>query len=104
MIQLVEPGVWPQPARLLGHATDHAAARQARRIINETGHVPTDLPGFVPSASAIGAATHRPGILLTRAQLETWAGRPLTDDDLARLEKCIPGSSIPDAIATIAAG
>lgn len=41
------------------------------------------------------------GILLTRDQLECWAGMPLTDDMLTVLEDCIPNSSIPDAINAI---
>jgi len=42
------------------------------------------------------------GITLTRGQLEEWAGRPLTDDQLDRLASSIPKSSIPDAINEIA--
>ncbi len=45
------------------------------------------------------------GILLTRDQLREWAdlGRYLTGDELAQLDDCIGNSSIPDAIAVIAA-
>lgn len=43
-------------------------------------------------------------ITLTRSQLETWAGRPLSDDDLDRLALAIVHSSIPDAINEIVAG
>ncbi len=46
-----------------------------------------------------GAA--RPGITLSRAQLETWAGRVLTDDETDRLDHAIQNSTIPDAIGTI---
>lgn len=42
--------------------------------------------------------------LITREQLECWAGRPLTDDDLDRLDEAIPESSIPEAIGTIVDG
>ncbi|MDT7785569.1 MAG: hypothetical protein QOF58_3988 [Pseudonocardiales bacterium] len=42
--------------------------------------------------------------LITRAQWESWAGRPLTDDDLARLRTAIPHSTIPDAVGTIVSG
>lgn len=41
------------------------------------------------------------GIIITREQIEAWAGRSLTDDELDRLDECIPHSSIPDAIDTI---
>lgn len=41
--------------------------------------------------------------LITREQLECWAGRPLTDDDLDQLGEEIPNSSVPDAISTIVA-
>ncbi len=41
------------------------------------------------------------GILITREQLEDWARRPLTDDDVASLDDAIPMSSIPEAIGDI---
>lgn len=40
-------------------------------------------------------------ITLTREQLECWAGRTLTSDEIARLDECIPMSSIPEAIGQI---
>lgn len=40
-------------------------------------------------------------IVLTREQLEAWAGRTLTDDQIERLDNAIPNSSIPEAIAEI---
>lgn len=43
----------------------------------------------------------QPGVTLSRDQLEVWAGRELTDDEVDRLEEDIPNSSIPKAIATI---
>lgn len=42
--------------------------------------------------------------LITRHQLESWAGRALTDDDIERLDEAIPHSSIPEAIGTIIEG
>lgn len=42
--------------------------------------------------------------LITREQLESWAGRPLDEDDLDRLDDAIPNSSVPDAIGEIVAG
>lgn len=46
--------------------------------------------------------TERPGITLTRDQLEAWAGKALTDDQVESLEESIQFSSIPEAIALIA--
>lgn len=40
-------------------------------------------------------------VTITREQIECWARRPLTDDEIARLDTCIPNSSIPAAIAEI---
>ncbi|HKS98718.1 MAG TPA: hypothetical protein VJT31_04235 [Rugosimonospora sp.] len=42
-----------------------------------------------------------PGILLARDQLEQWAGRTLSDDEVARLADAVPRSPIPGAIDTI---
>lgn len=39
---------------------------------------------------------------ITREQLNCWAGRDLTDDEVDRLDDAIPHSSIPDAISVIA--
>lgn len=44
----------------------------------------------------------RQGIILSRDQLEAWAGRPLSDEEVEAIDECIPNSSIPDAIDTIA--
>lgn len=41
------------------------------------------------------------GILLTREQIEEWAGRALSDAEIERLEGAIPWSSIPEAINVI---
>lgn len=41
------------------------------------------------------------GIVLTREQIESWAGRRLSDEEVDDLENAIPNSSIPDAVATI---
>lgn len=42
--------------------------------------------------------------LISIEQLNRWAGRQLSDDDLVRLRRAIPGSSVPDAINEILAG
>ncbi len=41
-------------------------------------------------------------VQITRDQLESWAGRELTDEEVDRLDDCIPNSSIPEAIGEIA--
>ncbi len=46
-------------------------------------------------------ADDRPGITLTRDQLEAWATRTLTDEQIEQMEEAIPNSSIPDAIGGI---
>lgn len=43
-----------------------------------------------------------PGITLTRAQLDAWAGFALTDEDIERIEEALPLSSLPDVVGTIA--
>jgi hypothetical protein len=40
--------------------------------------------------------------VITREQAEAWVGHPLTDAQAEWIEECIPNSSIPDAIETIA--
>lgn len=44
---------------------------------------------------------HALGVTLTRDQLESWAGRELTDEEVEALDTAIPESSIPEAVATI---
>ena len=44
----------------------------------------------------------RPGVHLTRDQLESWAGRSLSDEEVEALDTAIPESSIPEAISIIA--
>jgi hypothetical protein len=61
------------------------------------GHIParhegTTLPWF-----------DRLGVLISRMQLEEWAGRDLTDAEVSEIGRCIAHSSIPDAIGDIAA-
>lgn len=43
----------------------------------------------------------RPGITLTRDQLEAWATRALSDEQVEQIEEAIPNTSIPDAIVAI---
>lgn len=42
--------------------------------------------------------------LISSDQASAWAGRPLTAEDLERLDACIPNSSIPEAIGDIVEG
>jgi hypothetical protein len=44
---------------------------------------------------------YRLGITLTREQIEYWAQRYLTDEQVKTLQEAIPHSSVPDAIAII---
>ncbi len=41
--------------------------------------------------------------LITKDQVQDWVVRPVTDEEMDRLEDAIPLSSIPDAIDTIVA-
>ncbi|OLF08548.1 hypothetical protein BU204_34210 [Actinophytocola xanthii] len=84
-------------------------------VIGTWNHLDPEGPGLLqaPQATrvwelAARLAQHRldtnAASLLTHAQLEHWAGRLLTEDDIDRLEDAIPHSSIPDAIAAIVDG
>lgn len=42
------------------------------------------------------------GLVIARRQLESYAGRSLTDSEVERIERALPHSSIPEALATIA--
>ncbi|MGC0386665.1 hypothetical protein [Streptomyces sp. SAI-129] len=48
--------------------------------------------------------SHSPdtGITISRATLTAWAGFDLSPDQLARLARALPFSSVPDAVGTIA--
>jgi hypothetical protein len=54
--------------------------------------------------SADDAPPGRGGILLTTGQLEEWAGRALSQDEIARITDAIPHSTVPEAIGLIADG
>lgn len=41
------------------------------------------------------------GVTITRGQLEHWAGRQLTDTEVAQVQDALPNASVPEAIATI---
>ncbi|MBF6213141.1 hypothetical protein [Nocardia puris] len=42
-----------------------------------------------------------PWQLITKSQAEAWAGKPLTAEQMDRLDAAIPHSGIPDAISAI---
>lgn len=42
-------------------------------------------------------------IAISRATLHDWVGRALTDEEVARIYSALPHSSVPEAVATIAA-
>jgi hypothetical protein len=50
----------------------------------------------------VDSAAERPHVILYRSQLEEWASRTLTDDEVNAIAAAIPHSSIPAAIETIA--
>lgn len=43
------------------------------------------------------------GVTIDRGDLEEWVGRKLTDEQVTRIQACVAHSSIPQAIAEIAA-
>lgn len=57
-------------------------------------HTPLHPDGVRPTAT----------VEITREQLENWAGRILTDAEVAHLDELIPLSTIPDAITEIVEG
>ena len=110
-------------AHFHGLARDYAR-RYAQPVVDALGgHISADattvlyLMGFelghdacqtlareITSRTTPVAGDGRPTVIITREQIECWAGRTLTDDEISRLDDCIPNSSIPDAIADIVAG
>ena len=76
---------------------DARGAEAALAILGEAVTSANSVLGALDENAAQG------GIVLTRAQLHEWAGlgRDLTGPEIARLARCIPGSSIPEAIGVI---
>ena len=52
-------------------------------------------------STTISDSSGAPVILISVEQVDQWAGRRLTTDQLQQLAEAIPHSSIPEAIATI---
>lgn len=46
-------------------------------------------------------ATVARNITLPQSLIEEWAGQPLTDEQIERLERAIPHSSIPESVNVI---
>ena len=80
--------------RLLGLAREHGTNRQCSIGWH---HECSD-----PYGEECMCSCHALGIELTREQLEAWAGRELSDEEVVALEEAIPDSSIPEAVATLA--
>lgn len=80
-------------ARLISHAREAGIFRQCSIGWHEEC---SDAYGEECKCSC-----HAPGITLTRDQLESWAGRALTDEEVEALDTSIPESSIPEAVRTI---
>ncbi len=59
------------------------------------------VPGLGPVK---GPEQERAGVTLTRDQLESWAGRALSDEEVEALDTHISLSSIPEAVAEMIQG
>ncbi|MEU7905863.1 hypothetical protein [Actinoplanes sp. NPDC049118] len=89
----------------LGGQVSHDAAAILHRVGFELGHGACQtLAQEITSRTTPVAGDGRRTVEITREQVECWAERALTDDEVSRLDDCIPNSSIPDAVADIVAG
>ncbi len=62
-------------------------------------------PAMADHAASLTAAylpAEPVSVVITRDQLEAWAGCPLTDDQVAQIDEAIPISTVPEAIGDIA--
>ncbi|KMO69774.1 hypothetical protein [Mycolicibacterium obuense] len=75
--------------------------KECTRLRDDADNLP--LPTGAELLAMLGAALDAPAQLITAGQASSWAGRPLTADELDRLCEAIPHSSIPEAIGTIVA-
>ena len=87
----------------LGGNVPADAAKVVHRIGFDLGHDACNILAQQITARVRATGTDKPGVTITREQVEAWAGHQLSDDDVSRLEACIPNSSIPDAVADIIA-
>jgi hypothetical protein len=89
----------------LGGTVSADATAVLHRIGFELGHDACQtLAREITSRTTPVTGHARPSVVITREQIECWAGRALTDDEITRLDDCLPNSSIPDAIGDIVAG
>jgi hypothetical protein len=79
--------------RLLSHAREAGTFRQCSIGYHEEC---SDQYG-----ESCQCSCHALDITLTRDQLESWAGRELSDEEVEALDTAIPQSSIPDAVRII---
>lgn len=84
------PGVDMTDARL------EQLLRSVEKFLISRDVTPADVLYPPPPAPA-----ERRGILLTREQLEAWACRTLSEEEIDALDEAIPNSSIPDAVSAI---
>ena len=88
----------------LGGQVSTNAAAVLHRIGYELGHDACQtLANEITTRLAPAHGDDRPTVTIIREQLECWAGRPLSDDEVSDLDDRIPQSSIPDAIGNIVA-
>ena len=87
----------------LGGGVSAHTARMLHRIGFEFGHNACLTLAREIATRVTVASDARPTVIITRDQIECWAGRELTDDEVSTLDDCIPQSSIPDAVGDIVA-
>ncbi|WIM95791.1 hypothetical protein ACTOB_007925 [Actinoplanes oblitus] len=88
----------------LGGQVSSNAAAVLHRMGFELGHDACQiLANEIRPRVAPASVDDRPTVTITREQVECWAGRTLTDDEVYVLDGCIPNSSIPDAVGDIVA-
>lgn len=78
---------------------DHAIAAARAMQVRIHG---LSFNGAVVSVEFTDPEPGRTGVHLSRDQLEAWAGRTLSGDELSRLGEAIEYSSIPEAVEVIA--
>lgn len=100
MRKIGEAGVTGIPAAL---AVLAEAVRAGNAALGGLDEIAAERAAHASAAAEDDGLRAANGIVLTGEQISAWAGfsRELTGDELARLEDCIPNSSIPDAIDTI---
>lgn len=105
------PPVEGEPATMWAHWVLGASEQDAKaRALNKEAAalglepVKPEHLAAVPGMEAVKPEQERAGVTLTRDQLESWAGRALSDEEVEDLDTAIPDSSIPEAVAEIVHG